>query len=164
MKSMQRTTLVFVLAGALALPSTMLLAGDSAAQTPGAMSMDMQTMRERMIKIHQTRDPEQRKALIDAQLKDMEAMMQDPDHKCPMADGKGGMGGGMGMMGQGMPGMMGKSGQDDMMARRMEMMEKRMDMMQTMMQMQNRMGGMGPGMGMGGGMGGMSPGMNMPSK
>jgi hypothetical protein len=105
----------------------------AAAATP----IDMQAMRNRMREIHQTTDPDKRKALIEAQLKDMEAMMRDPNRNCPMADGKAGMGmmggKGMGMMGQGMQGGMGMA--DDMMVKRMEMM------------MQMRMQGMG-GMGM----------------
>ena len=159
MKTMQRTTLMLALAGALSMPTALLAAeatqdehaghhSDQVAAQPGAAPVAvqerMQTMRKRMMEIRGTTDPEKRKPLIEAQMKDMEAMMADGS--CPMADGKGGMGMmgpgmGMGMMGQGMGmGMMGQgmAGQDDMMAKRMEMMEKRMDMMQMMMRM--RMG------------------------
>ena len=189
MKAMQRSTLVMALAVGLILPAPALLAdapaatdGHAAHQAEAAPApVDMQAMRNRMREIHQTSDPEKRKALIEAQLKDMEAMMRDPNRNCPMADGQSGMGMmgggmgmmagqggmsggkcgkgmmagksgmagskcGMGMMGQGMRGGMAMSGQDDMLAKRMEMMEKRMDMMQMMMQM--RMQGMGGGMGM----------------
>ncbi len=201
MKAMQRSTLAMVLAVSLTLPATALLAGAPAATdehathhadaapavaapAAAAAPIDMQAMRNRMREIHQTADPDKRKALIEAQLKDMETMLRDPNRNCPMVDGKagmmsgkGGMGmgekcgkgmmsgkGGMGMdgkcgkgmMGQGMPGGMGMAGQDDMMAKRMDMMEKRMDMMQMMMQM--RMQGMGGGMGPG-----MQGGMGMPT-
>lgn len=157
MKSMQRTALMLALAGLLSLP-IMSMAADvakdehsghhpdqaqTAAQdaTPAATER-MQAMRARMMEIRASKDPEIRKQLMAAQMKDMETMMQDGS--CPMmAGGKGGMGmmggqGGMGMMGQGM------SGQDDMMKKRMDMMEKRMDMMQMMMQ--RRMGPGGQGM------------------
>ncbi|MDP2833339.1 MAG: hypothetical protein Q8Q28_08620 [Pseudomonadota bacterium] len=119
----------------------------------------MPAMRDRMRQMRQIQDPAKRMEMMGAQMKDLETMMQGPNRSCPKADAKGGMGmmgdkcgmgmmggkGGKGMMGQGMP------GQDDMMAKRMEMMEKRLDMMQMMMQMrmQGMGGGMGPGMGMG---------------
>jgi hypothetical protein len=109
----------------------------------------MRTMRERMWRIKKTHDPAQRRALMNAQMKDMETMMRSPG--CPMADGKPVMGG-MGMMGG--PGM-DMSGRDEMMAKRMEMMEKRMDMMQK---------NMGPGMNGGMGQGMQGGGMDMPAK
>jgi len=169
MKVMQRSTLILALAAGLMLPAGMSLADEApvkdehaahhvdATPAPATTPIDMQAMRTRMREIHQTADPEKRKALIEAQLKDMEAMMQDPNRNCPMAEGKPGMGmmSGKGSMdmgdkcGKGMmggKGGMGMAGQDDMMAKRMEMMEKRMDMMQMMLQM--RMQGMGGGMGM----------------
>jgi hypothetical protein len=123
MKVMQRTALVLALAGALAIPATTLLAGEppaqdehgahqsDAVQTPASTPVDMQAMRDRMREIRQTRDPKRRKALIKAQMKDMETLMQDPKLGCPMADGKSG-----GMLGSGMGmDMMGGKGGMDMM-------------------------------------------------
>lgn len=171
MKSMQHTTLMLALAGALSLP-IMSMAADAAmdghsshhsgqpqaaaeaASAPDATGNRMQAMRARMMEIRASKDPEKREQLMEALIKDMEATMQDGS--CPMmAAGKGDMGmmggqGGMGMMGHGMHGGMpmgqGMTGPHDMMSKRMEMLEKRMDMMQ-MMQMR-----MGPGM-QGGGLG-----------
>ena len=172
MKALQRTSLTITLAIALALPSTALLAADPPAVDPHAghgpaaapseVAPDpMVSMRERMQQIRQTSDPEIRRALMDAQMKDMETLMQRPAASCPKADGMagkcggkammGGMGGKCGSMadkcgGKSMKGAMtgGKCGMsDDMLHRRMDMMEKRMDMMQMMMQ--NRMGQSMPG-------------------
>lgn len=170
MKAMQRTTLVLALAGALSMPM-LSWAADAAmdehaghhpeqaqAAAPAAMAAQdrAKAMRERMMAIRAEKDPAKRKELMEAQMKDMEAMIEQGS--CPMMGGMMGPGmgmmagrGGMGMMGPGMmsPGMMGPcmqgggmgmSGMDDMMARRMEMMERRMDMMQMMQQR------MGPGM------------------
>jgi len=117
----------------------------------------MTSMRERMQQIRQTQDPEKRKELMDAQMKDMEALMQRPAASCPKMDGMGGKCGGKAMMGGKAGkcgGMSGKCGSrptsggkcgksDDMLPRRMEMLEKRMDMMQMMLQ--NRMGQSMPG-------------------
>ena len=113
MKIMQRTALVLALAlaGAFAIPGATLMAAEpsgqdehadhhpDASQSPASTPVDMQTMRDRMRQIRQTRDSIKRKSLIKAQMKDMEALMQDPKLGCPMADGKGGgmMGSGMGM-------------------------------------------------------------------
>ena len=143
MKAMLMTTRMLALAGAMSM-STVALAADAPkdehhpadqAQTaaPSTAAMDRsKAMRERMMEIRASKDPDKRKQLMEAQMKDMEAMMADGS--CPMmAGGKPGMMGG-GMMGGMMGGGMGRAGQDDMMAKRMEMMEKRMDMMQMMMQ------------------------------
>lgn len=163
MKSMRHTPLMLALAWALSLP-VMAMAADAAsndhashhpdqAQTgaPGATTPQERAkgMRERMMSIRAEKDPAKRKELLEAQMKDMEAMLDSGG--CPMmAGGKGGgmmggkMGPGMGMMGQGMQG--GMSGMDDMMARRMEMMEQRIDMMQMMMRQRSgpdMQGGMG---------------------
>jgi hypothetical protein len=151
MKSMQRNNLMFALVATLAMPATLLAAdgakaehcghhpGQTAAASspaqaaPAATQDRIQAMRARMLEIRASKDPEQRKQMMEAQMKDMETMMQDGS--CPMMAG--------GMMRHG------AAGGDDMMA-------KRMDMMQMMMQM--RMGpgvssqndmmqrGMGPGM------------------
>lgn len=168
MKALQRTSLTITLAIALALPAATLLAADPPAVDPHAghgpaaapseVAADpMVSMRERMQQIRQTSDPEKRKELIDAQMKDMETLMQRPAASCPKADGMAGKCGGKAMMG-GMGGMGGKCGgkamkggmkggkcdmSEDMLHRRMDMMEKRMDMMQMMMQ--NRMGQSMPG-------------------
>jgi len=166
MKMMQRTALML----ALAIPATTLLAAETPAQdgsashhpaavpaAPAAASTastaPMQAMRDRMRQMLQTQDPEKRKELMEAQMKDMETMMQGTKRSCPKADAKDGMGMMGGKCGKGMmdgKGGMGMAAQHDMMAKRMEMMEKRMDMMQMMMQMrmQGMGGGMGPGMGM----------------
>ena len=113
--------------------------------TPAAQDR-MQMMRSRMMEIRSTKDATKRVQMMEAQMKDMEAMLQDSKLGCPMAGGQGGMmgsgmgmgmmggQGGMGMMGQGASGQQAMSGQDDMMMKRMDMMEKRMDMMQMMMQ------------------------------
>jgi hypothetical protein len=67
-----------------------------------------QAMRARMAEIRATQDPERRRQLLEAQMKDMETMLEAG--ACPMPGG-GMMGGrgGQGMMGGGMmgPGMMG---------------------------------------------------------
>lgn len=171
MKSMQRNTLMFAMAAILAMPATLMAAdaakdehsghhpgqtvaaSNPAQATPAATQDHMQAMRARMMEIRASKDPEKRKQLMEAHMKDMETMMQDGS--CAMMGGgkSGMMGSGMGMMGgKGGMGMMGQgpSGADDMMAKRMDMMEKRMDMMQMMMQMmmhkQMGQGGMaGPG-------------------
>ena len=165
MKTLQRTLLASALAIALVIPTTAVLAADPpavdpfAGQAPSAAPSEvaadpMVSMRERMQQIRQTSDPVKRKELMDAQMKDMETLMQRPAASCPKADGMGGKCGGKAMMG----GMGGKCGgksmkggmkggkcdmSEDMLHRRMDMMEKRMDMMQMMMQ--NRMGQSMPG-------------------
>lgn len=148
MSTWQHNTLMLALAGALAMPGT-LMAADAAkdehhpdqAAAPSAQER-AQAMRQRMMEIRTTKDLDKRKQLIEAQMKDMEAMMAEGS--CPMmADGKPGMGmmgGGMGMMGgKGGMGMMmgpGMMGQDGMMEKRLDALEKRLDMMQMMMKMQ----------------------------
>lgn len=161
MKAMQRSTLILALAGVLAMPTALMAAEtatdaqathhpDQAAATVATVTPQerAKAMRERMREIRTTKDQDKRKALIEAQMKDMEAMMEDGG--CPMmADGKGGMGMGPGMgmgMGPGMgPGMgMGPGAGMGMMGQGGGCMG----------------GGMGPGKGMGMGMG-MGPGMGM---
>jgi hypothetical protein len=95
MKAMQRTALVLALSAGLILPASMSLADEAPAKdahathhvdaTPAPAPIDMQAMRNRMREIHQTADPDKRNTLIEAQLKDMEAMMRDPNRNCPMA-------------------------------------------------------------------------------
>ncbi len=151
MKALQRT----LLAIALTLPATALLAADPpevdahADHATAAIPTEaapMTSMRERMQQIRQTQDPEKRKELMEAQMKDMETLMQRPMASCPKAEGMSGKCGGKAMMGGkcgGKPMSSGKCGKsDDMLPRRMEMMEKRMDMMQMMMQKQMGQGGM----------------------
>ena len=148
MKAMQRTTLLFALAAALAMPAAARAEhehGDrpdaGAAQARDASAAGMASLRERMEEMRRTEDPAKRMQLMEEQMSQMDAVMKDMQASGPMAGKKpGGMGmmGGrdcMGMMGHGMKGGMGMSGDSDMMAKRMEMMEKRMDMMQQMMQM-----------------------------
>ncbi|MFA5083247.1 MAG: hypothetical protein WC474_11920, partial [Hydrogenophilaceae bacterium] len=104
MTSMQRTTLMLALAGTLSMPM-MSMAADAAkdehsghhpdqaqAAAPPAAAMErMKTMRERMMTIRAEKDPAKRKQLLEAQMKDMETMMEDGS--CPMmAAGKGGGG------------------------------------------------------------------------
>lgn len=136
MKAMRYT----ILALALAMP-TPLMAADAAKDEPAGGNMpptqdDMRAMRERMWEMHKTSDPDKRKELMAAQMKDMDAMMGG--RPCAMADDMGGMvvmGGGkdMGMMGTSMPGGM---PMHEAMEKRMDMLEKRMDMMLMMMRMQ----------------------------
>lgn len=149
MKAMQRTTLLFALAAALAMPAAARAEhehGDrpyaGAAQSQDTSAAGMASLRERMEEMRRTEDPAKRMQLMEEQMSQMDAVMRDMQASGPMAGKKtGGMGmmGGrdcMGMMkGHGMHGGMGMSGDSDTMARRMEMMEKRMDMMQQRMQM-----------------------------
>ncbi|HRI81972.1 MAG TPA: hypothetical protein PLF88_06020 [Opitutaceae bacterium] len=157
MMAMQRTTLMFVLAAALAMPAAARAEhehGSDRPDTGAAQSQDtsaagMASLRERMEEMRRTEDPAKRMQLMEEQMSQMDTVMKDMQASGPMTGKKpGGMGmmGGrdcMGMMGHGMKGGMGhgmhggtgEAGDDGMMARRMEMMEKRMDMMQQMMQM-----------------------------
>lgn len=144
MNAIQRNTLMLVLAGAVSMPG-LSLAADMAKEAPnsaessaGAMpptQESMKTMRERMWEMHKTGDPEKRKQLMEAQMKDMDAMMGE--RPCAMADDMGGMmvmgGRGTGMMGTSMPGGM---PMHEAMEKRMDMLEKRVDMMLMMMRMQ----------------------------
>ncbi len=122
-----------------------------------------QAMRARMMELRATQDPERRRQLLEAQMKDMETMLEAGACPSPgsgmMMGGRGGqgmmgggmMGGGMrggmqhgmghGMMGRGMQHGMGGQGQagvDDALLRRLEALEKRVDLMQTLLQMQAR--------------------------
>jgi hypothetical protein len=114
----------------------------------------MQTMRARMHEMLQTEDPVKRRELIDAQSRDMEAMMKmgQPGPGMGMMMGPGGMGPGLGMM-MGQPGnpncklsqgagtgmMMEHTDKcdrhDNTTDLRLDALEKRMDMMQMMMRM-----------------------------
>jgi hypothetical protein len=99
-------------------------AGQAAAPAGTASIQDLrQAMRARMAEIRATQDPERRRQLLEAQMRDMEAMLEAG--ACPqpgggMMGGRGGpgmMGGGMqhGMGGPGMHGGMGSQGpQGDM--------------------------------------------------
>lgn len=165
MNTLQATTLALAMAGALLAPGA-LMAADAGevdhsthhpaaepAQPPAtaqakAATPDLQTMRKRMAEMRATPDADQRMQLMEAQMKDMEALLQNPARDCPRSESQGGMGmkgshgdhgghGGMDMKGgHGKMGMMGKgmSSQDDMLEKRMEMMEKRMDLMQMLLQ------------------------------
>jgi len=96
---------------------------------PGTMPGNAQ---ERMQAMRETDDMQARMAMMDAQLKDMQALMDT----MPMGAGRGGPGGmmgGRGMMGGGSGGMMG--GHHGMMTMHMRMMDMRLEMMQSMMQM-----------------------------
>jgi hypothetical protein len=110
---------------------------------------DLQTLRQRMAEMRATQDPARRMQLMEAQMKDMEAMLKDPGMACPMGGRQGGMKGGhgsMGMMGDhggmgmkgghGGMGMMGKNmhRQNDLLEKRLDMLEKRLDLMQMLMQ------------------------------
>ncbi|MDO9224847.1 MAG: hypothetical protein Q8M09_04425 [Pseudomonadota bacterium] len=127
MKAMQRTALVLALSAGLILPASMSLADEApakdehaghhtevapatAAPVTASPAVDMQAMRDRMREIRQTADPEKRKALIEAQMHDMEAMVNDPKRSCPKADGKAGMGMMGGKCGKGMMGDKGGMG------------------------------------------------------
>lgn len=69
-----------------------------------------QAMRKRMQEIRATQDPEKRRQLIEAQMKDMESLLEEG--VCPMPGGMMGRPGrsGMGMMGRGMQLGMGAQG------------------------------------------------------
>ncbi len=139
MKTLQRTTLMLALAGALSMPSVLLAA--EAAQDEHESHHPEETQEAATLPVAQAGMQERRR------IRDPEKRMQMKDgDNCLMAGQKGGgmMGQGMGMMRGGMmmgQGMQGMSGQDGMLAKRMEMLEKRMDLMQMMMQMQMQMGG-----------------------
>jgi hypothetical protein len=146
MNTVHRSTLTIALAGLLAVPAGAALAADEAvakpaeASAPAATWEHMKAMRERMWQIQKTTDPAKRKELIAAQMKDMEAMMNNPDNSCPVGNAgmpEGKCGGG-GWRGAGM-----KARHGDMLEERVEALEKRMDMMQMM---QMRMGQGMPGM------------------
>lgn len=105
------------------------------AQTASVQDL-RQPMRARMTEIRATQDPEQRRQLLEAQMKDMEAMLEAS--ACPQPGGGMMGGGGRGMMGGGMMGhgMHGGTTQGG--------------------GIQHGMGGHGMHGGMGGGMGGRS--------
>jgi TolA-binding protein len=127
MKTMQRNTLMFSLAAALALPTAAMAADvatdehsshhpapTTATQPQATTAADMQPLRERMQEMRRTRDPAKRMQMMETQMKQMDTVMKNMDATCPMA---GRQPGGMGMMGQGM------SGGDGMMEKRMDMMQ-----------------------------------------
>lgn len=122
-----------------------------------------QAMRQRMLEIRTMQDPDKRHQLIEAQMKDMEALLDEG--VCPQPGGGMMAGqGGQGMMGRGMqhPGMGGKGMQggmacgmgsggmrhgmgghgpaapDEATIRRLDALEKRVDLLQMMLQMQAR--------------------------
>jgi hypothetical protein len=113
------------------------------AATPGLRMELMHAMRARMHEIMETTDPARRKALMEAQAKDMEvlARMEPPDGMgMMMGPGGGMMGSGAGMM----PGWKSdcriRQGEfharhDDADDQRLDALEKRVDMMQMMLQM-----------------------------
>jgi hypothetical protein len=139
-------------------------AGQVAPSSQTASVQDLrQAMRARMMELRATQDPERRRQLLEAQMKDMEAMLEAVGCPSPgsgmMMGGRGGqgmmgggmMGGGMrggmqhgmgcGMLGRGMhPGMggQGRPGADDALLRRLEALEKRVDLLQMLLQMQAR--------------------------
>ncbi len=125
--------------------------GQTAAPSETAAVQDLrQAMRARMAEIRATQDPERRRQLLEAQMKDMEAMLDAG--RCPMPRGgmMGGRGGqgmmsgmqrgmGCGMMGGGMPrGLGGPEGAAADLARRLEALEKRVDLLQMLLQQQAR--------------------------
>ncbi|OYY95763.1 MAG: hypothetical protein B7Y41_00250 [Hydrogenophilales bacterium 28-61-23] len=146
MNLFKRNVLAAALLAALVSPAAVMAdqvpapteAVEQPAATPAADRMDlMQTMRNRMFEMMQATDPAKRKELMDAQVKDMEAMKK----MAPPA----GMGMGMGMgMGPG-AGMMGPRGRCDQRidrarladtnSQRLDALEKRMDLMQATLQM-----------------------------
>lgn len=137
--------------------------GQAAAPAETASVQDLrQAMRARMAEIRATQDPERRRQLLEAQMKDMEVMLEAG--ACPMPSGMmggrggqgmmggmqgGGMQGGMGCgmmrggmsrgMGGGMhSGMGGPDGAAADLARRLEALEKRVDLLQMLLQQQAR--------------------------
>lgn len=101
-------------------------AAPAAAQSASAASIHV--LRERMQEIRRTSDPFKRMQLIEAQMNQLDRVLQDLDGSCPMMELPPGM---MGRNGTG------TTGGDATLAKRVEMMEKRMDMMQMMLQRQN---------------------------
>ncbi len=96
--------------------------GESASGHPmGMMSMqaDMQKLRQQMMEIKRTQDPDKREALIERHMQSMQEMMRSMQ-KAPEGAGQG--------------------GSMEMMNQRQDMMEQRMQMMQMMMEqmMQNQ--------------------------
>lgn len=115
MKSIQRNTLMLALAATLVMPATLMAANATKdehsghhpvapsasapaqanpAATQGVATKDpMQAMQARMMEIHTSKDPEKRRQLMEIQMKEMEAKMQDGS--CPMMsdDKMGGQGG-----------------------------------------------------------------------
>ncbi len=179
MTTRKHTVLMVALAGAVTLPAFAVetaedphashhpqeaqtnVAGQTQVAAPSRMQRHL-TMRQRMQEIRATQDPEKRCQLLEAQMSDMEAMLEAD--ACPMPSsgmaemrqqgmmGRGMMGGGMqyGMGGKGMhSGMscgMGGGGRqhgvggsarpagDDAFMRRLEVLEKRVDLLQTLLQ------------------------------
>jgi len=99
----------------------------------------MRTMRARMHDIMQTTDPVKRRALMESQLNDMEAMMRmgPPDGMGMMMGSPGGMGMMMGPNARTDCAMAagGIRHHDDASEQRLDALEKRVDMMQTMLHM-----------------------------
>lgn len=157
MMAIQRTTLLFALAAALAMPVAARAehehGGDrpdaDAAQPQDTSAAGMASLHERMEEMRRTEDPAKRMQLMEEQMSQMDAVMKDMQASGPMSGKKpGGMGmmggrdcmsmmghGMKGGMGHGMHGGMGMPGDSDTMARRMDMLEKRLDMLQQRMQM-----------------------------
>ena len=109
-------------------------AAPAADQTIQTMQANTRRMQRQLEQMASSKDPVERQKLLREHMQTMQENMMAGKSLmggmmgCPMMGGM--MGGGMGMMwSQGTQG-----GQDDTMARRMEMMEKRMDMMQTMIE------------------------------
>jgi uncharacterized membrane protein YqiK len=102
-------------------------AAPAAAQSASAASMHV--LRERMQEIRRTGDPAKRMQLIEAQMNQLDRVLQDIDGSCPMMELPPGM--------MGRKGPAGMTGGDAMLAKRLEIMEKRVDMLQMMLQRQN---------------------------
>jgi hypothetical protein len=102
----------------------------AAAAAQSASAARMHVLRERMQEIRRTGDSAKRMQLIEAQMNQLDRVIQDLDGSCPMMELPPGM--------MGRNGGMETTGGDAMLAKRLEMMEKRMDMMQMMLQRQNR--------------------------
>lgn len=79
--------------------------GQAAAPAATAAVQDLrQAMRARMAEIRTTQDPERRRQLLEAQMKDMEALLEAGGYPYPGGGMMGGRGG-PGMMGHGMHGV-----------------------------------------------------------
>ncbi|MFN3593316.1 MAG: hypothetical protein ACK4TK_01355 [Thiobacillaceae bacterium] len=184
MTARKHTVLMLALAGAVTLPAFAVetaedeharhhpqevqtnVAEQTQVAAPSAQERRL-AMRQRMQEIRATQDADKRRQLLEAQMKDIEALLDEgvcpqPGSGMMAGQGRQGMMGGMmgrgmqhgGMGGKGMQGGMacgmgglgmqhgivgqGQAGADDATVRRLEALEKRVDLIQMMLQMQAR--------------------------
>lgn len=145
MNLLKRNLLAAMLLTAFAFPAAVLAdvvadradASEPAAAMPSERMELMQTMRARMHEMMQNKDPAKRKALMEAQAKDMDTLAQmGPPGGMNMMMGPGGRMMGPGMKADCHSGLGGdRPRRDDASHQRLDALEKRVDMMQMMMQM-----------------------------